>query len=98
MAKIGYDMSDVIIMTADNPRSEKVEDILSDMNKGVDSLPQDSKVYMIADRREAIACAYGLAKSGDYILLAGKGHEKYQEMDGKRVHFDDMEEIKKLML
>jgi UDP-N-acetylmuramoyl-L-alanyl-D-glutamate--2,6-diaminopimelate ligase len=94
MARIGYDMSDILILTSDNPRTEKPEDILADMQKGIESLDQ-SKVHTISDRLEAIQKAVSLAQSGDYILLAGKGHETYQEVNGVKNHFDDMEELKK---
>lgn len=96
MAKIGYDMSDILILTSDNPRTEKPEDILADMQKG---LPLDGldKVEIIIDRHLAIKKACNLAKSGDYILLAGKGHENYQEINGVKTHFDDMEELKKYL-
>jgi UDP-N-acetylmuramoyl-L-alanyl-D-glutamate--2,6-diaminopimelate ligase len=96
MAKIGYGRSDVLILTSDNPRTEKSEDILNDMQKG---LPLDGidKVEIIIDRHIAIEKAYGLAKKGDYILLAGKGHENYQEVNGLKTHFDDMEELQKYL-
>ena len=94
MAKIGYDMSDILILTSDNPRTEKPDDILNDMKKGIENFPQD-KVHIIPDRREAIKTACSLATSGDYILLAGKGHETYQEVNGTKTHFDDIEELKK---
>lgn len=93
MAKIGYDMSDVVILTSDNPRTENPDVILEEMKKG---LPGEvENVHIIPDRHEAIKKAYSLAKKGDYILLAGKGHEKYQEVNGTKSHFDDMEELKK---
>jgi UDP-N-acetylmuramoyl-L-alanyl-D-glutamate--2,6-diaminopimelate ligase len=94
MAKIGYDMSDILILTSDNPRTENPEAILEDMKKGIESLPQD-KVQIIADRHEAIRKACSLATKGDYILIAGKGHENYQEVNGVKSHFDDMKELKK---
>ena len=96
MAKIGYDMSDILILTSDNPRTEKPEDILNDMQKG---LPLDvvDSVEIIIDRHMAIQKACGLAKKGDYILLAGKGHENYQEVNGVKSHFDDMEELQKYL-
>lgn len=96
MTRIGYDMSDVVILTSDNPRTEDSATILNDMQKGIESLTQD-KVLNILDRREAIAKACTIAKSGDYILLAGKGHEKYQEINGLKSYFDDMEELKKFL-
>jgi UDP-N-acetylmuramoyl-L-alanyl-D-glutamate--2,6-diaminopimelate ligase len=96
MAKLGYEMSDILILTSDNPRSEKPEDILNDMQKG---LPLDGidKVEIIIDRHMAIEKACSLAKKGDYILLAGKGHENYQEVNGLKTHFDDMEELQKYL-
>jgi len=96
MAKIGYDMSDILILTSDNPRTENPDDILNDMKKGIETLSQD-KVYIVAERKDAIIKACGLAKTGDYILVAGKGHENYQEVNGVRNHFDDMEELKKYL-
>ena len=94
MAKIGYEMSDILILTSDNPRTEKPEDILNDMQKGI-PLEGVDKVEIIVDRHNAIEKACSLAKSGDYILLAGKGHETYQEVNGLKTHFDDMEELQK---
>ena len=94
MAKIGYDMSDILIITSDNPRTEKPKDIIKDMEKGFDGSYIKEKVYIIEDRREAIEKACSLALAGDIILLAGKGHENYQEVNGVKIHFDDMEEIK----
>lgn len=96
MARIGYDMSDIVILTSDNPRTEKIEMILEDMKKGIEGLSQD-KVYMMADRKDAIIKACSIAKLGDYILIAGKGHENYQEINGVKNHFDDMEELKKYL-
>lgn len=96
MTKIVYEMSDVIIPTADNSRSEDIEKIFEDMKKG---LPNETtkEVYFIANRSEAIKKACELAKTGDYILLAGKGHEKYQEIKGVKNYFNDMEELQKFL-
>jgi UDP-N-acetylmuramoyl-L-alanyl-D-glutamate--2,6-diaminopimelate ligase len=94
MARIGYDHSDILILTSDNPRTEKPEDILAEMHKGIENLPQD-KVYLIIDRHEAIEKACSFAKKNDFILVAGKGHEKYQEVNGVKTHFDDLEELEK---
>jgi len=96
MARIGYDMSDILILTSDNPRTERPEDILNDMQKG---LPLDGidKVEIIIDRHMAIQKACELAKKGDFILIAGKGHENYQEVNGLKTHFDDMEELQKYL-
>jgi UDP-N-acetylmuramoyl-L-alanyl-D-glutamate--2,6-diaminopimelate ligase len=96
MARIGYDMSDIVILTSDNPRTENPDEILSEMKKGIEDI-NDGKVYVISDRREAIQKACTLASKGDYILIAGKGHEKYQEINGIKNHFDDMEELKKYL-
>lgn len=96
MARIGNDMSDVLILTSDNPRTEKPEDILNDMQKGL-PLEGIDKVEIIIDRHIAIEKACGLAKKDDYILLAGKGHESYQEVNGIKTHFDDMEELQKYL-
>lgn len=95
MAKIGYDMSDILILTSDNPRTEKPEAILKEMKKGLKGLSLKDKVYIIEDRHKAIKKACSLAKTGDHILIAGKGHENYQEINGVKTHFDDMEELKK---
>lgn len=104
MAKIGHDMSDILILTSDNPRTEKPEDILEEMKKGLPEIKeteglmnQDDKVYIIADRREAIEKACSFALAGDFILIAGKGHETYQEVNGEKSHFDDMEELQKFL-
>lgn len=96
MARLGYDMSDVLILTSDNPRSEKPEDILNDMQQG---LPLDYKdnVEIIIDRHMAIMRACEIAKKGDIILVAGKGHEKYQEVNGLKTYFDDMDELEKYL-
>lgn len=96
MAKIACKMSDKVILTSDNPRSEDPQSILDQMNKGVD--PQDkSKVLTILNREEAIRAACMLAHPGDIILVAGKGHEKYQEINGVRHHFDDKEILKSIL-
>lgn len=99
MARIAYDMSDIVILTSDNPRTENPDAILEDMKKGLPSEDKggSAKVYIILDRREAIGQACRLANEGDYVLIAGKGHEKYQEIDGVKNHFDDMEELKKAL-
>lgn len=95
MAKIGYDMSDVLILTSDNPRTEKPEAILEEMKKGIEGLYFEGKVYILVDRYDAIEKACNLANPDDFILIAGKGHENYQEVNGIKTHFDDMEELQK---
>jgi len=92
MARIAVRMSDKVILTSDNPRFENPDDILKDMRSGVDE--RDAfKVLVISNRREAIRTALSLAVSGDLVLIAGKGHENYQEVNGIKHHFDDKEEV-----
>ncbi|MBB5639351.1 UDP-N-acetylmuramoyl-L-alanyl-D-glutamate--2,6-diaminopimelate ligase [Pedobacter cryoconitis] len=90
MAQVACDWSDKVILTSDNPRTEDPHQILADMEAGVSPTNQ-RKTLTIADRREAIKTACHLARPGDIILIAGKGHEKYQEINGVRYHFDDKE-------
>jgi UDP-N-acetylmuramoyl-L-alanyl-D-glutamate--2,6-diaminopimelate ligase len=92
MAKIACDLSSRVIITSDNPRSEDPEKIIEEMMAGVD-FSVKSKVLAIVNRREAIKTATALAKPGDIILLAGKGHEKYQEIKGVKNPFDDKQII-----
>jgi UDP-N-acetylmuramoyl-L-alanyl-D-glutamate--2,6-diaminopimelate ligase len=93
MARIACEMSDRVILTSDNPRSEDPEEIIREMKAGVDAV-NNKKVLAITDRREAIRTACALSQSGDIILVAGKGHEKYQEIKGVKHPFDDMQELK----
>lgn len=88
MAKVACEGSDKVILTSDNPRSEDPESILYEMEAGVSPIHR-KKTISITDRKEAIKTACLLAKSGDIILLAGKGHEKYQEINGVKYPFDD---------
>lgn len=93
MAGIACELSDKVILTSDNPRTEDPEAILAEMQTGVE--PQNyKKVLKVTDRREAIRAACQMANSGDIILVAGKGHEKYQEIQGVKHPFDDMEVLK----
>ncbi|GAB4316015.1 MAG: UDP-N-acetylmuramoyl-L-alanyl-D-glutamate--2,6-diaminopimelate ligase [Bacteroidales bacterium] len=96
MAAIAAQESDKLILTSDNPRDEEPEAILNDMLEGI-AAEERSKVLSITDRREAIKTAFWLAKPGDLILIAGKGHEKYQEIKGVRHPFDDLEEAQKYL-
>lgn len=96
MARICAEMSDVVILTSDNPRSEDPEDIIRDMRSGV-AAEHARKVTSIVSRKDAIQAAYQMARSGDIILVAGKGHETYQEIKGVRQHFDDREILSDLM-
>lgn len=93
MAKIACNLSDIIILTSDNPRNEDPEAILEDMLAGV-PISSRRKVTKITDRREAIKTAVSLAKAHDIILVAGKGHETYQDVSGIKSHFDDKEELR----
>ena len=96
MAQIASKGSDKLVLTSDNPRTEKPESILDDMEAGL--TPQElSHTVRITDRRQAIRTACMMAKEGDIILIAGKGHEKYQEVNGVRSHFDDVEEVGKAL-
>jgi UDP-N-acetylmuramoyl-L-alanyl-D-glutamate--2,6-diaminopimelate ligase len=93
MAKIAQEGSDVVILTSDNPRFENPDDIIEDMKKGV---IDNESLFCITDRRQAIKLASQLAKDkNDIILVAGKGHETYQEISGVKHHFDDKEEVLK---
>jgi len=90
MAKEAVKQSDQVIITSDNPRFENPDDIINDMMAGV-ATTQQHKVLRITNRLEAIKTACALAKKGDVILVAGKGHENYQEINGVKHHFDDRE-------
>lgn len=93
MATVACEHSDKVIFTSDNPRSEDPAQIIKDMEEGI--APAYKRKYIsIVDRKEAIKTAISLAKQEDIILIAGKGHEKYQEIKGVRNHFDDKEEVK----
>lgn len=94
MAAIAADGSDKVILTSDNPRTEDPGKILDDMEAGI-TPEMKKKTLRIADRREAIRAAVMMASKGDVILIAGKGHETYQEVNGVRHHFDDREELQK---
>jgi UDP-N-acetylmuramoyl-L-alanyl-D-glutamate--2,6-diaminopimelate ligase len=90
MAKIAAEGGTLAILTSDNPRREDPEAILADMLAGLDPT---HKYLKITDRREAIRTAVTLATPGDIILVAGKGHENYQEVNGVKHHFDDKEQV-----
>ncbi len=88
MAEVACEYSDKVILTSDNPRSEDPLEILKDMQAGVNAVTK-KKVISIADRKEAIKTAVSLANSDDIVLIAGKGHEKYQDIKGVKYDFDD---------
>ena len=94
MAQEAVKQSDKVIITSDNPRFEEPQDIINDMLAGL-TPQQMKKVVSIVDRREAIKTACMLAQKGDIILIAGKGHEDYQDVKGVKHHFDDREECRK---
>ncbi|HQU51964.1 MAG TPA: UDP-N-acetylmuramoyl-L-alanyl-D-glutamate--2,6-diaminopimelate ligase [Saprospiraceae bacterium] len=96
MAKVSALLSDQIVLTSDNPRDEEPDAILADMWAGLDEGDQQG-AFRITDRHEAIRIAWQLAKAGDIVLIAGKGHETYQEIKGKRYPFDDKAEIQALI-
>jgi len=96
MAKIGYEASNQLILTSDNPRTEDPETILDDMENGLEGKDM-SKVLRITDRKQAIKIAARLANRGDVILIAGKGHEKYQDISGVKHPFDDKILIKEAL-
>ena len=90
MAWVVSRLSDRVILTSDNPRSEEPEQIIEDMRQGIDPA-RSGRTMIIVNREEAIKTAVSLARPGDLILVAGKGHEKYQEIKGVKHHFDDRE-------
>ena len=96
MAQVACDWSDKVILTSDNPRSEEPEAIIRDMEAGVSPVNR-RKALTIVDRKEAIRTACHLAKPGDIIVLAGKGHEKYQEIKGVKYPFDDKKTLSELL-
>ena len=95
MAQEAVKQSDKVIITSDNPRYEEPQAIINDMLTGLDNR-QMKKVISIVDRREAIRTACMLAQKGDVILIAGKGHEDYQEIQGVKHHFDDKEVVREI--
>ena len=95
MAAEAANRSDRVVITSDNPRFEDPQAIINDMTAGL-TAAQRRKVVTIADRREAIRAACMMADKGDVILIAGKGHEDYQEISGVKHHFDDREEVRKV--
>jgi len=92
MARIAAQLSNQAIFTADNPRTENPQTILDEMEVGV-SAENYRKTLTVLDRRQAIKTACKISEPGDIILIAGKGHENYQEVNGVRSHFDDLEEV-----
>ena len=95
MAQEAVKQSDRVVITSDNPRFEEPQDIINDMLAGLDS-KQMKKVVSIVDRKEAIRTACMMAQKGDVVLIAGKGHEDYQEIKGVKHHFDDREVVREI--
>lgn len=96
MAGIASELSDKVILTSDNPRNEDPDTIISEMEQGV-AIHNQKKVLSISDRKQAIKVACQLAGPNDIILIAGKGHETYQEIKGVRYDFDDMKTVKEIL-
>ena len=96
MANIATELSDKVILTSDNPRNEEPEAIIQEMEKGIQA-QNFKKVLSITDRLQAIKTACQLAQPNDIILIAGKGHETYQEIKGVRHDFDDMKNVKEIL-
>jgi UDP-N-acetylmuramoyl-L-alanyl-D-glutamate--2,6-diaminopimelate ligase len=95
MAEVACEHSDKVILTSDNPRNEKAEDILKEMEAGINVVAR-RKFITIADRREAIKTAVSLSNKEDIVLVAGKGHEKYQEIKGIKYEFDDKKVLREM--
>jgi UDP-N-acetylmuramoyl-L-alanyl-D-glutamate--2,6-diaminopimelate ligase len=95
MAEVACEHSGKVIFTSDNPRSEDPAEIIKDMEAGLGTAAK-RKYISIVDRKEAIKAAISLAKQEDIILVAGKGHEKYQEIKGVKNHFDDKEVVQEM--
>ena len=96
MSAIATQYSDKVILTSDNPRTEDPKQILEDMRAGIPK-SKERNVMVIEDRKEAIRTACNLANNNDIVLVAGKGHETYQEVNGVRHHFDDKEILNELL-
>lgn len=94
MGKIAADLADIAVVTSDNPRTEDPDQIIQDVLKGI---PESVKPVVIRDRAEAISHAIQTAKSGDGVLIAGKGHEDYQILGTEKIHFDDREQAKEAL-
>ncbi len=95
MGTLAVSHADWAIVTSDNPRNEDPDKIVSEIREGI---PADSSNYeIIVDRREAIDRALQLARKGDLVLVAGRGHETYQEVEGRKIRFDDREVVKSVV-
>ena len=97
MGKIAQETADIVVVTSDNPRSEDPQLIISDILAGIKTV-NPRTVYVEPDRRTAISMLKNIAKENDVVLLAGKGHEDYQILKDKTIHFDDREEARKVFV
>jgi UDP-N-acetylmuramoyl-L-alanyl-D-glutamate--2,6-diaminopimelate ligase len=97
MGRAAAELADLVILTSDNPRSEDPQAVLRDIEKGFQEAGK-KPAAVIADRREALTKALGLARKGDLVLIAGKGHETYQEIQGRTHHFSDVETARELLV
>jgi UDP-N-acetylmuramoyl-L-alanyl-D-glutamate--2,6-diaminopimelate ligase len=95
MGEVACEHSDKVIFTSDNPRNEDPQEILNEMETGLNSAAK-RKFVSIVDRKQAIKTAVNMAGPEDIVLIAGKGHEKYQEIKGVKHHFDDKEVLKEM--
>ena len=96
MGAISYENSDITIFTSDNPRDEGIDEIIEQMSVSIQE-KIEKKLIKIGDRKKAIKTAIDLANTNDIVLILGKGHEKYQEIKGKKLPFDDYEVLTKIL-
>ena len=94
MGKIALDLADIAVVTSDNPRSEDPEAIIRDIEEGLKDNPEGKEIHKITDRREAIEYVMAHAKPDDVVMIAGKGHENYQILKDRTIHFDDGEVVR----
>ncbi len=97
MGSVSGELSDFTIITSDNPRSEDPLKIIGEIEKGIKATPGQDRYLIIEDREEAIRRAIGMARAGDFVLIAGKGHERVQEFAGYEIEFDDREVAKRVL-
>ena len=97
MGRIASEIADEVILTSDNPRDEEPETILDEIEGGIAGGIASGHYRRISDRSEAIRQGVSMLRPGDILLVAGKGHERYQEIAGKKYFFSDQEQIKKFM-
>ena len=96
MGKIAFKLSDKIVITSDNPRTENPLFIIEEIKSGIHVLEED-RVFVLEDRFQAIQKACDLAEKNDIILIAGKGHEKYQDINGEKIDFDAVQTLQELL-